>query len=267
LCTPSPQPPAPDPRLGILLLLGIGGYLIPDAAYTIAVVDAQTAESASPGRSDVGGVSEALGSQIRAERHATGMTVRALATRTGLSPSLISQVERGRATPSVASLWAIATELGISIADLFNDPDHPNETAADPSGTPSTGRAAQSASPLQPFETRRAITLAGGVCWERLTSATDEEVDFVYCVYPVGAASCDEEGLVRHGGKEFGYVLSGTLGVSIGFDEYVVRTNDSISFDSAMPHRLWAIGDEPARAVWLVINRRSDPRTKSFDQA
>jgi transcriptional regulator with XRE-family HTH domain len=204
----------------------------------------------------------ALGSRIRAERHATGMTVRALATRTGLSPSLISQVERGRATPSVASLWAIATELGISIADLFNDPERPNDTQASPTSTRNAGR---SASPLQPFETRKAITLAGGVRWERLTSSSDDEVDFVYCVYPVGAASCDQQSLVRHGGKEFGYVISGTLGISIGFDEYTVRTNDSISFDSTMPHRLWAIGNQPARAIWLVINRRDDPRTKQFD--
>ena len=98
--------------------------------------------------------------------------------------------------------------------------------------------------------------------WERLTSSSDDEVDFVYVEYPVGAASCEEGALVRHGGREFGYVLSGTLGVRIGFDEFEVRENDSISFDSSMPHRLWAIGDEPVRAIWMVINRRADPRGK-----
>jgi transcriptional regulator with XRE-family HTH domain len=210
---------------------------------------------------DVGTRSEALGSRIRTERRAAGITVRGLASRTGLSPSLISQVERGRATPSVATLWSIATELGLSVADLFNDePEGAQKSTAGgrngprPSGAP----------PIQPYESRKAITLEGGVRWERLTSSSDDEVDFVYVEYPVGAASCDEGALVRHGGREFGYVLSGTLGVRIGFDEFQVRENDSISFDSSMPHRLWAIGDEPVRAVWMVINRRADPRARSF---
>jgi transcriptional regulator with XRE-family HTH domain len=219
-------------------------------------------EDQAAARVDVGTRSEALGSRIRAERRAAGMTVRGLAGRTGLSPSLISQVERGRATPSVATLWAIATELGLSVADLFND--EPEVSADSPAAVVRNGRRRAGAPPIQPHESRKAITLEGGVRWERLTSSSDNEVDFVHVEYPVGAASCDEEALVRHGGREFGYVLSGTLGVRIGFDEYVVRENDSISFDSSMPHRLWAIGDEPVRAIWMVINRRADPRAKLF---
>ena len=213
----------------------------------------------SAGRVDVETRSQALGSRIRAERRAAGMTVRGLASRTGLSPSLISQVERGRATPSVATLWSIATELGLSVADLFND-----DAGAGAEAAAGNGRRRAAAEPIQPHENRKAITLDGGVRWERLTSSSDGEADFVYVVYPVGAASCEEGALVRHGGREFGYVLTGTLGVRIGFDEYVVRPNDSISFDSSMPHRLWAIGDEPVTAVWMVIKRRSDPRAKLF---
>src|SRR5438067_1437885 len=117
----------------------------------------------------VEGVSEALGGRIRAERRLAGLSVRGLATRTGVSPSLISQIERGRATPSVATLWAIATELGLSIADLFAD------------GQPGTAVKA-APSPVQLHETRRSITLAEGVRWERLTSEADPEVDFVYVV-------------------------------------------------------------------------------------
>ena len=211
-------------------------------------------------RPAVGTVSEALGSRIRAERRLAGMTVRGLATRAGLSPSLISQVERGRATPSVGTLWSIATELGLSVADLFND----ELEAYGEAPSAGNGRRRPTVPPIQPHESRKAITLEGGVSWERLTSASDDEVDFIYCVYPVGAASCDEEALVHHSGREFGYVISGTLGVRIGFDEYVVRENDSISFDSSTPHRLWAIGDQPARAIWMVINRRGDPRANSF---
>jgi transcriptional regulator with XRE-family HTH domain len=217
-------------------------------------MDDPAERSETVGRADVGSVSAAVGSRIRSERRSAGLTVRGLAARTGLSPSLISQVERGRATPSVATLFAIAAELGLSVGDLFN-----SETEL-----PARNGGQAALSPVQPHETRRAITLETGVRWERLTAAVDDEVDFVHMVYPVGSASCAEDALMRHGGREFGYVLCGTLGVRVGFEEFVLRANDSISFDSSTPHRLWAIGDEPARAIWMVINRRGDPRAKSL---
>ena len=65
---------------------------------------------------------------------------------------------------------------------------------------------------------------------------------------------------MRHGGKEYGYVTRGRLGVRIGFDEYELRPGMAISFDSSSPHRLWAIGDEPAEAIWVVVGRQNDSR-------
>jgi mannose-6-phosphate isomerase-like protein (cupin superfamily) len=98
------------------------------------------------------------------------------------------------------------------------------------------------------------------VRWERLTPHSDREVEFLYVTYPVGAASCPEDALVTHGGKEYGYVSSGTLGVRVGFEEYQLGPGGSIAFDSSSPHRLWAIGDEPVHAIWVVIGREADPR-------
>jgi transcriptional regulator with XRE-family HTH domain len=201
----------------------------------------------------VEGVSEALGARIRHERRLANLTVRELAARVGLSPSLISQIELARATPSVSTLWAIAGELGLSVADLFNSAETGSQ------------RGSRRPGPLQPHATRSRITLASGIRWERLTTGADKEVDFLYVEYPVGAASTEADALMTHGGREFGYVLSGTLGVKIGFDEYIVGPNDSISFDSTMPHRLWAVGNKPACAIWMVINRGGDARAKSFE--
>lgn len=197
-------------------------------------------------------VSEALGARIRSERQRAGLTVRGLAGRAGVSPSLISQIERGRATPSVATLWSIADSLGVSIAELFNGADTPE-------------RESSSSGPVQPQETRRAITLADGVRWERLTPLSDDELDFVLVVYPPGAASCPADALTRHGGREFGYVISGTLAVEVGFDEHILRPNDSIAFNSSVPHRLRAVGDESAVAVWAVLHRHGDDRDRNFE--
>jgi mannose-6-phosphate isomerase-like protein (cupin superfamily) len=102
------------------------------------------------------------------------------------------------------------------------------------------------------------ITLAGGIRWERLTPGPDEDVEFIYIVYPAGSESCPPDTLSRHGGKEYGFVVSGTLGVQVGSSRHVVHANDSVSFESAQPHRLYAVGDKPAVAVWAVLNRRGD---------
>ena len=84
-------------------------------------------------------------------------------------------------------------------------------------------------------------------------------VEFLTVVYPPGAASYDE--LMRHGGKEYGYVTRGVLGVTLGFDEYELSAGMAISFDSSSPHCLRAIGSEPAEAVWVVVGRQADPRS------
>ena len=108
------------------------------------------------------------------------------------------------------------------------------------------------------------INLASGVRWERLTPHNDPDVEFLHVVYPIGAESCPADALVTHGGREYGYVESGTLGVRVGFDEYELGPGASIAFDSSSPHRLWAIGDEPVHAIWVVrraaASRRSAAR-------
>ena len=41
----------------------------------------------------------------------------------------------------------------------------------------------------------------------------------------------------------------------VGFDTYNLGPGDSVSFDGSLPYRLWAIGDEPAEAIWAVVGR------------
>lgn len=63
-----------------------------------------------------------IGERIRTERARRGMSLRALARRVGLSPSLISQIETGKCQPSVSTLYAITTALGVSVQDVFGEP-------------------------------------------------------------------------------------------------------------------------------------------------
>jgi transcriptional regulator with XRE-family HTH domain len=208
----------------------------------------------SPGPLDRAAEASKVGNRLRAERERLGISLRELARRVGVSPSLVSQIELDRVNPSVSTLYAIVTELGMTMSDVFGD-WRPDERAVRPA------RADDGL--VERPETRRVINLASGVRWERLTPHSDREVEFLYVVYPVGAASCPEDALMSHGGKEYGYVTSGTLGVRVGFEEYELGPGGSIAFNSSSPHRLWAIGDEPVHAVWVVIGREADPRAGS----
>ena len=207
--------------------------------------------SALPAAPDFGTPS-LIGGRLREQRQRKGLTVRDLATRVGVSPSLISQIERDKVKPSVSTLWGLVTVLGIPISELFPDTD----TA---SGIQQASRPAHDG-PVTTPANRAVINLEGGVRWERLTADTDSLVEFLSVEYSPGAASCEEDSLVRHGGKEYGYILSGRLGVRIGFDEHELGPGMAISFDSSSPHRLWTIGTQPVQAIWVVVGRQSDNR-------
>jgi transcriptional regulator with XRE-family HTH domain len=215
-----------------------------------------------------------MGDRLREARQARGLSLRALADLLGVSPSLISQVENGRARPSVSTLYAIASELGISLDELlFPDARRPRlggdqvetETAIGDFSRETDGRAQHSGEPgeailprdpVQRAATRKRIRLASGVVWERLTTESIPNVDFLYVTYEVGGASSPEHEFQRHSGQEWGYVLSGTLGVTIGFDDYELRPGDAIAFDSTTPHRLYNAGSKPVHGIWFVQGRR-----------
>jgi len=83
-----------------------------------------------------------VGERIRAERTKRGVSLRSLARGVGVSASLISQIETGKCQPSVSTLYAITTTLGVSIEDVFEPAGPP------PDGLLGAAAAAVSAAPL-----------------------------------------------------------------------------------------------------------------------
>ena len=211
-------------------------------------------------RSTLSVVDDDVPRRLRAERKRRGISLRELARRLKISPSAISQIETGRARPSVATLWAIVTELGMSLDDLFA---HEAGASAEAGAPPAAPEPPPTALPVVTEATREALQLATGVRWERMTADTDPDVDFIWVVYEVGGSSSPEDSFIRHAGREYGLVMSGRLEVTVGFETRVLGPGDSISFDSTTPHRLRNTGDEPATGVWVVVGRRSDPRAET----
>jgi len=188
-----------------------------------------------------------LGPRLREIRLARGIGLRELARRLDLSPSSISQIETGKIRPSVRTLYALASEFGVTVDEvLFTEPSEPDGAAP---------KRTEPGLAVQRGEDRPAIQLNSGVRWERLMFWSDEDVEFLEAAYAPGGASSEDE-LVRHNGHEFGHILSGRLRVVVGFDEYVLEPGDSITFPSSTPHRLINDGPETVRAIWVVRGRR-----------
>lgn len=198
-----------------------------------------------------------MGDRLRQARAARGLSLRQLAETLGVSPSLISQVETGRAKPSVNTLYALANELGISLDTLLFMDTEPPSPHLDGDAAGESFEAVLPHDPVQRAASRSSIRLGSGVLWERLTTESIRNVDFLHVTYEVGGESSPADAFQRHSGQEWGYVLSGTLTVRIGFDEFLLQPGDAISFDSGTPHRLFNAGDVPARAVWFVLGRKS----------
>jgi transcriptional regulator with XRE-family HTH domain len=209
---------------------------------------------ANPSPANTVDASSELGPRLRAIRLRNGIGLRELARRLDLSPSSISQIETGKIRPSVRTLYALASEFGVTVDEVLFD--HAPQGAASAAGPDSSTAATEPGLAVQRAVDRPAIVLSSGVRWERLMFWADEDVEFIDATYAPGGASSPDDSLMRHSGHEFGHVLSGTLRVVVGFDEFVLEPGDSITFPSSTPHRLSNEGDEPVRALWVVRGRR-----------
>jgi len=204
-----------------------------------------------------------LGQAIRNVREQRGLSLRELARRVNVSPSFVSQIELGKANPSVGTLYSLVSVLGTTLDDLIGEQpaaSGPELVAASGVDGGNSGAWPRVDVPVQPATGRKRLEMSG-VIWERLTHDHDPYVDFLHVEYAPGSSSCAPDQLMRHGGRESGYLLHGRLDVQVGFETYSLGPGDSIHFDSMTPHRLSNPFPEPCTAVWFVLERRDDDRT------
>ncbi|MFF7375139.1 helix-turn-helix domain-containing protein [Streptomyces massasporeus] len=213
-----------------------------------------------------------VGARIRQARLERGTSLRALAREVGVSASLVSQIETGKSQPSVSTLYAITTALGISVESLFDARETARETVPETARetVPETGSKAvrdtavphalaafaadpgRRIGPLVGSGGRETLELDSGVVWERLGRVPGAEADFLLVTYRPGGSSSGSGGLMRHAGTEYGYLTSGELVLTLGFEEYTLRAGDSVCFESTTPHRYRNDGEVPAVGVWFV---------------
>jgi transcriptional regulator with XRE-family HTH domain len=173
-----------------------------------------------------------VGERLRAIRSLRRATLRTIADRAGVSESFLSQVERGRASASIASLQRIAGALGVSVADLF-----------EPSG------------PMQPRVLRRAErpTLAFGILGRKhlITPRPLQHLEVFVGELDTGGSTGAEPH--AHGdSEELFVVLSGTVQLELGGDLHQLESGDSIDYRSSTPHRVTNAGDDLAEVMWII---------------
>lgn len=178
---------------------------------------------------------EFVGNRIRELRSGRNLTLQVLAERTGLSSSMLSLVERGKTSPSIGTLVAIASALSVHMTDLFEG-----------DGTPEK-------EPVVRFEDQPVYVTGEGV--QRRVARTDDAhgLELVMNEYEPGTASAGD--LVHHEGYEYGIVLEGTLTIEVNGTTFEVQSGDCISYDSNLPHKIANRGRIHARAVWINLQR------------
>jgi transcriptional regulator with XRE-family HTH domain/quercetin dioxygenase-like cupin family protein len=201
-----------------------------------------------------------IGERIRAERVRRGISLRALARGVGLSPSLISQIETGKCQPSVSTLYAITTALGVSVQDVFGEDGASGGRVMDRVAVgqavvpalPAHGDAQETGGAVVCPGQRDVLELDSGVIWQRLGRVPGSHVDFLLVSYAPGGCSSPAGRLMRHAGTEYGYLIQGELTVRLGPRPHRLTPGDAVSFASMTPHSYRNEGSVPAVGVWLV---------------
>ncbi|WP_062133366.1 helix-turn-helix domain-containing protein [Demequina aestuarii] len=167
-----------------------------------------------------------LGQRLRALRRMRGMTLVQLAEKAELSHSFLSQIERGRAMPSIGSLGRIAHAVGTSQIELLTPPSAPTRSNVVPTAAAPRGTYGDEAA-------RLLVTHAGARFRPLSLTGFSQEFGEPY----------------SHAEHEFLHVISGRVEVEIDGEVSVLDEGDSVYYGSDVPHRWRAADDQGFHAI------------------
>lgn len=177
---------------------------------------------------EIGEFDAEVGRKLRRFRRAADKTIQQVADETGLSVSFISQIERGRSTPSLASFCRLCRALGASTDTLLGLADQTQ--------------------PVTRKGERTAFSLGDkDRFYEKLGPGFPGAIINACLVYrPPGHAS----ELFSHEGEEFVYLLDGEITYQLDGTKYFLHPGDTLHFQSMRQH-ISTVGDKPAVELWV----------------
>lgn len=169
------------------------------------------------------------GAEIREIRKQKQLTLQSLAEKTGLSSSLLSQIERGLVDPTVGTFWKICSALDVPINHFF--------------------RINEGQDPVIRGNQRKVIQLRNtNVKYHVLTPLQQGKIEFLLVEIEPGETLQPE--LVSHSGEECGFIIQGELKVLLDDQEYHLYEGDSMGFVSTKPHRYINPSNNVSISIW-----------------
>lgn len=182
-----------------------------------------------------------IGGRVRSLRLRRRMGLVELGRHTGLSPALLSKIERDKLFPTLPTLLRIAMVFGVGLDHFFSDP-RKRAVAAVVRRRERIRLAQKAEKGLASFD------------FESLDfAANDRKLSGYFASFrdvPAGKGAVH-----AHPGAELIYVLRGRLGVSLFGEEHELEAGDSIYFESSTPHAYRRIGRAPCEAVVVTTER------------
>ncbi|MBD3240747.1 MAG: cupin domain-containing protein [Chitinivibrionales bacterium] len=184
--------------------------------------------------------SAAIGKTLRIVRERTGRNQAEVAGSAGISPSMLSQIERGAVSPSLDTLFAVCAALDFDIADLFRrlSPSKPVRVVHE--------------------QNRLRSSSGGGVRLEQLVASVHQAYPAEMFLLEIAAGRQHGISGRGHEGVELGTVLAGRAALTVDGETYELREGDSVSFDCKFSHRITNAGPGVFRAVWTVLPPHRD---------
>ena len=198
---------------------------------------------------------EELGDRIRQQRQKHKLTLDQLSTRTGLSKSFLSQIERNLSQPSITSLKKIALQFGISVMNFFTD-NRNNDQLWEYSryfdDKTNDRRIYNKDVQVVLAGRRKGLTLPGSdVTYELLTPDLNRQLEVMYLRISKGDISGDEP-MVDPPGEKCGIILKGTLEVTVADEVHQLHEGDSICYPSDVPHSWRGLEGNPIEVIWIL---------------
>ena len=192
-------------------------------------------QSHPPPDAPASGPGPRLGTAIRHARLTLGIRLQDVAGKAGCSESLVSKIENGRALPSLTTLHRIADALQTTVGRLCAAPDARGGTVSRRGERPV----------VQVDPVRR----GEGISLERLIpyGAAHLLQGNIHIISPGGSS----DGSLSHEGEEVGFVIEGTLELTVGGETFLLQAEDSFSFRSEQPHSYRNPGTRQARVIFI----------------
>jgi len=182
--------------------------------------------------------------RLKRLRDLKGLTLEALAARTGLTKSYLSKVERGRSVPSIATAMKIAQAFEVAVGDLFGTGDSSRDFAI--------VRKHQ----RKPFN-RRAGQHAG-YHYEAIAPGVTHGLFEAFVMQPPPDGAPARE-TFEHGGEDMIFVLKGKIELALPNHKVILDVGDCVVFDGYLPHRSASVGKQQAEALVIVTSSKAAP--------